>query len=155
WGLVRAGDASRQAWPLLVAFEPPSAARPAPTSLWLGSRCDCVARPPPALFAPVQDGGPLVSLRVQPALDPARVGTLATAMLQTLRIRADRMFAILLAAEWLGLVATALWVAPRTWIGTTSSVHPHVWIAVLLGGAIVFPALLHTWKRPGTPRTRQ
>jgi hypothetical protein len=34
------------------------------------------------------------------------------------------------------LVATAIWISPRAWAGTTTEIHPHVWAAVFLGGAI-------------------
>lgn len=59
--------------------------------------------------------------------------------------RTDRLFAGLLVCQWLAAVLTAQWISPRAWAGAQSSVHPHVWIAVFLGGAVVsfpvFPAL--------------
>lgn len=39
----------------------------------------------------------------------------------------------LLIFEWLATVLVALFVAPRTWVGTEWHVHPHVWLALLLG----------------------
>jgi diguanylate cyclase (GGDEF)-like protein len=53
----------------------------------------------------------------------------------------DRMFAWLLAAEWVGMIVTALLVSPRVWSGTQSGVHPHVWAAVLAGPAFILPAI--------------
>ena len=53
----------------------------------------------------------------------------------------DRMFAWLLAAEWVGMIVTALVVSPRVWNGSLSGVHPHVWAAVLAGPAFIFPAI--------------
>jgi PAS domain S-box-containing protein len=50
--------------------------------------------------------------------------------------RTDRLFAGLLVCEWLFGVFLAVVVSPRTWAGTSSSVHPHLWAALLLGGAI-------------------
>ncbi len=66
----------------------------------------------------------------------------------------DRLFAGLLLFEWIAGIAAALWISPRTWAGTSSQVHIHVWAAVVLGGAItLFPALLGL-LRPGATSTR-
>jgi len=52
-----------------------------------------------------------------------------------------------------GIVA-ALVVSPWAWAGTSSSLHIHVWEAVLLGGAVtMFPAAL-AFLRPGENATR-
>ena len=68
--------------------------------------------------------------------------------------RTDRLFAHLMVAQWIAGILFALWVAPRTWSGSSSQVHLHVWAAVLLGGAIsLFPALL-ALCRPGVTSTR-
>src|SRR5947209_4787135 len=66
----------------------------------------------------------------------------------------DRMFAILLALQWLAGVAMALWLSPRTWAGLDNYVHPHVWAAVFLGGLIAaLPIALAIFK-PGETSTR-
>ncbi|HUR46631.1 MAG TPA: ATP-binding protein, partial [Candidatus Saccharimonadales bacterium] len=40
-------------------------------------------------------------------------------------------------------IAVALWLSPKTWTGTSSQTHIHVWAAILLGGIIsVFPCAL-------------
>jgi two-component system, sensor histidine kinase and response regulator len=68
--------------------------------------------------------------------------------------RTDRIFAGLMALEWLAGIGVALWISPLTWIGATSSIHLHVLAAIFLGGAIAaFPILLVFW-RPGQPITR-
>jgi len=68
--------------------------------------------------------------------------------------RTDRLFAGLLAAEWAGGIVVALLISPLTWAGTSSSVHMHLWAALLLGGGIaVFPITL-ALTRPGTLLTR-
>ena len=68
--------------------------------------------------------------------------------------RTDRMFAGLMALQWLAGIAVALWITPLTWIGATSSIHLHVLAAIFLGGAIAaFPILL-VFLRPGQPITR-
>jgi len=68
--------------------------------------------------------------------------------------RTDRIFAGLMALQWLAGIGVALWVTPRTWIGATSSLHLHVLAAIFLGGAIAaFPILL-VFLRPGQAITR-
>ena len=68
--------------------------------------------------------------------------------------RTDRMFVGLMGVQWAAAIAIALWISPRTWAGASSQIHPHVWAAVLLGGAIsVFPIFLGL-KRSGATSTR-
>jgi signal transduction histidine kinase/CheY-like chemotaxis protein len=73
---------------------------------------------------------------------------------QTIFQRTDRLFAGLLFFEWLAGIAAALWIAPRTWEGASSAVHPHVWSAVLLGGMIVSLPIALALIRPGATFTR-
>src|ERR1700685_2910409 len=57
--------------------------------------------------------------------------------------RTDRMFAGLMALQWLARIGVGLCITPLTWIGATSSIHLHVLAAIFLGGAIAaFPILL-------------
>ncbi len=66
----------------------------------------------------------------------------------------DRLFAVLMAAQWIFGVAVAYWISPLTWAGTNSATHPHVVAAIFLGGAIsAFPIALAI-TRPGRPMTR-
>jgi two-component system sensor histidine kinase/response regulator len=68
--------------------------------------------------------------------------------------RTDRMFAGLMALQWLAGIGVALWITPLTWIGATSSIHVHVIAAIFLGSAIAaFPILL-VFVRPGQTITR-
>jgi two-component system sensor histidine kinase/response regulator len=68
--------------------------------------------------------------------------------------RTDRMFATLMALQWLAGIGVALWLIPFTWIGATSSTHLHVLAAIFLGGAIAaFPILL-VFLHPGQVITR-
>ncbi|WP_417386183.1 ATP-binding protein [Gimesia sp.] len=68
--------------------------------------------------------------------------------------RTDRLFACLMIVQWLAAMAAAFWITPRTWIGSSSQTHVHVWAACLLGGLItLFPVML-TLLRPGTTLTR-
>jgi PAS domain S-box-containing protein len=68
--------------------------------------------------------------------------------------RTDRMFAGVMTLQWLAAIAIALWISPRTWEGGSSQVHPHVWAALLLGGALtIYPVILGL-TRSGSPSTR-
>ena len=75
---------------------------------------------------------------------------------QRLRLDAstDRLFAALFIVQWIAEIAVALWISPLTWAGTQSQIHPHVWTAVFLGGAVVVLPLLLILKRPGQTITR-
>lgn len=83
-----------------------------------------------------------------------RTETLYQEQLRKLRSGTDRIFAVLMGFQWIVGIATAVVISPRTWIGETSSVHLHVWGAVLLGGVLsgfpIFLAISH----PGTKLTR-
>src|SRR5579885_3839783 len=68
--------------------------------------------------------------------------------------RTDRLFAWLLVLQWLAGVAVALGVSPRAWEGMSSYTHPHVWAALLLGGATVSLPLVLALARPGAALTR-
>lgn len=69
-------------------------------------------------------------------------------------VQTDRLFAGLLILQWFAGIILALWISPRTWIGQTSSVHVHVWAAILVGGVIALPpAALGIW-RGGATSTR-
>jgi PAS domain S-box-containing protein len=59
-----------------------------------------------------------------------------------------------MALQWLAGIAAALWVSPKTWAGTASHTHPHVWAAVFLGGAISSLPILLAVIRPGHATTR-
>src|SRR5206468_4328784 len=73
---------------------------------------------------------------------------------QAIYRRTDRLFAWLLALEWLAGILAALWIAPLTWAGTTYETHVHVWAATLLGGLVIaLPLALAVW-RPGASWTR-
>jgi two-component system, sensor histidine kinase and response regulator len=74
---------------------------------------------------------------------------------QKLHKRTDRMFAVLMALQWVGGIIAAVWISPNTWIGQTSYVHIHVWAAVLLGGLLASVPILLALTQPGKPLTRQ
>ena len=91
-------------------------------------------------------------------LDPdattERANEILHAFQRQIYIRIDRMFTVLLLLQWAAAVGLALWLAPRTWSGAASSVHPHVWLAVIFGGAICSLPIVLVWWRPGTVATR-
>jgi hypothetical protein len=66
----------------------------------------------------------------------------------------DRLFARLLAAEWLFAIFVSLVFSPYGWTGKTHVVHLHVWIAIFLGGAIVSLPIFLAMKKPGAVLTR-
>lgn len=66
----------------------------------------------------------------------------------------DRLFARLLVGQWVLGIVVALVVSPTAWSGSTQSVHLHVWIALLLGGAIVSAPVFLATRRTGEVITR-
>ncbi|MDB5296013.1 MAG: hybrid sensor histidine kinase/response regulator [Phycisphaerales bacterium] len=85
---------------------------------------------------------------------PAGAGALFHEHRQRVYRETDRLFAKLMMFQWLAGIAAACFVSPWTWVGDARSVHPHVWVAVVLGGLTnLFPATLALlW--PGRPSTR-
>src|SRR5215468_5234856 len=81
-----------------------------------------------------------------PAADAETAGRAAQLFLEQERAifsRTNKVFAWLLLIEWiLGIVLTWI-VSPRTWIGARDQVHLHLWLSILLGGALsLYPAWL-------------
>jgi signal transduction histidine kinase len=68
--------------------------------------------------------------------------------------RTDRLLSWLLGFDWVLGIILALWRSPLTWSGGTSSIHPHVWAAIFLGGAIMVGPVLLTRLRPGSSASR-
>ena len=83
-----------------------------------------------------------------------RVEDLFQAQRRARHIKADRMFAVLMVAQWLFAILLALLVSPYAWDGKVREFHPHLYAAVLMGGGIaLFPVLLSVYK-PGWIVTR-
>ena len=73
---------------------------------------------------------------------------------QEISVQTDRMFAGLMIFQWLAGIAAAVWISPKAWAGAASATHPHVWAALVLGGAITaFPVFL-ALRYPGGAFTR-
>jgi len=75
--------------------------------------------------------------------------------LHGVQAKTDRMFAVLLAGEWLLGIVFAAVISPRAWSGIESSVHPHLLAAVFLGGVLISLPLFLIRYSPGTSATRQ
>ena len=73
--------------------------------------------------------------------------------LETAR-RTDRLFAGLFVFQWIVGIILALVVSPRTWYGSESEPHIHVWAAVVLGGVVSSLPVYLALKRPGATLTR-
>src|SRR6185295_681267 len=67
--------------------------------------------------------------------------------------RTDRLFAGLLAAEWVGGIIVALVISPLAWEGR-SGPYSHLWTAILLGGAIAALPIALALTRPARHLTR-
>ncbi|MDB4942173.1 MAG: chemotaxis protein [Labilithrix sp.] len=68
--------------------------------------------------------------------------------------RTDRYLARLLVLEWVVGIAIAAWITPRAWEGLDSTVHPNVFSALLLGGALALPPCLLVAKLPSSALAR-
>ena len=66
----------------------------------------------------------------------------------------SRMFAILMVVQWLAGIAAAAWLSPRTWLGASSQIHLHLWLAIFLGGAITSLPVFLALTRPSQAFTR-
>src|SRR6266850_978281 len=64
------------------------------------------------------------------------------------------IFAVLMLLQWVGAILTAAIVSPRTWSGTTGSVHVHVWASIILGGVITVVPVGLALVYPTRPLTR-
>ena len=71
-----------------------------------------------------------------------------------LLISTDRLFGALMVVQWIFAIGIAVVFSPYAWEGRERAVHPHVWTAILLGGAISGLPLLLIALRPGAVLTR-
>jgi signal transduction histidine kinase/HPt (histidine-containing phosphotransfer) domain-containing protein/FixJ family two-component response regulator len=84
----------------------------------------------------------------------SRTQELFHAYQQRLFVQTDRMFAALLAFQWVAGILAVFWISPRAWSGSESSVHPHVWVAIVLGGLVDALPIALALLRPGKTSTR-
>jgi PAS domain S-box-containing protein len=69
-------------------------------------------------------------------------------------IHTDRLFARLMVLQWAAGVLAAALIAPRTWTGTQSQMHVHVFAAIFLGGLVTSLPVILALKQPGRVLTR-
>ncbi len=84
----------------------------------------------------------------------AEAKKLFDASLNRLHRNTDRLFAVLLVAQWLGTLTLALILSPYTWSGSVRTIHTNVWAAGVLGGMIVSLPVGLVLIRPGAGMTR-
>jgi hypothetical protein len=68
--------------------------------------------------------------------------------------KTSHLFAILMLVQWAAGVAAAIWISPKAWVGANSTLHVHVWLALLLGGAITALPVALALTQPARPITR-
>jgi two-component system, NtrC family, sensor histidine kinase HydH len=68
--------------------------------------------------------------------------------------RGDKILSGLMVFQWGLGIGLALILSPYTWQGSMSSIHPHVYLAVFLGGLLSGVPLLIARLKPGTPLSR-
>jgi signal transduction histidine kinase/CheY-like chemotaxis protein len=83
-----------------------------------------------------------------------RTKSLFSEQLQNIITHTDRVFAKLMIFQWLFGIFLAIWISPRTWSGTQSQIHLHVWAAIFLGGAVTILPVLLALYQPGKVLTR-
>ncbi len=83
-----------------------------------------------------------------------RVRELVTEHQNRIYTQTSRLFSILMVVQWVAGIIAAIWISPRAWSGATSHIHIHVWLAVLLGGAITSLPVFLTVVRPRDAFTR-
>ena len=66
----------------------------------------------------------------------------------------SHLFAYLMIVQWVGGVVAALVITPHTWVGTTSTIHLHVWAALVLGATISSLPIFLAFTRPCHTSTR-
>jgi PAS domain S-box-containing protein len=69
-------------------------------------------------------------------------------------VRTDRLFAGLMAFQFVGGIVAAIVLSRSTYAGTHAHLHPHVVAALLLGALINFPPIVLAFLLPGRPVTR-
>jgi len=73
-----------------------------------------------------------------------RGGEIFRDLLEAVRRATNKVFLILMPAQWLCAILLARWISP----------HDHLLAAVILGGAITLPPVCLAWKRSSSAQTR-
>jgi two-component system sensor histidine kinase/response regulator len=78
-----------------------------------------------------------------------RAGELFQEQLDGLHGHVDKLFGLLMAFQFVGAIVWAAVAAPLTWSAGRSWLHPHVILAVVMGGLIALPIIFLVFYRPG------
>ena len=73
---------------------------------------------------------------------------------QNIYTQTDRLFVGLMIFQWIAGIVISLLVSPKTWIGSMSQTHIHVWAAIFLGGGIAALPIMFGIFMPGQVATR-
>lgn len=73
---------------------------------------------------------------------------------ESLHRHTDKLFACLMVCQWLAGIGIAVLFSPRTWNGTQSYIHLHVYAAIFLGGVITALPVFFALAHPGRVLTR-
>lgn len=84
----------------------------------------------------------------------ARAETLFQEQWHQRLMKVDRMFAVLMFAQWIFAIAVAGFFSPYGWEGKTKVLHTHVYVALFMGGAIALFPIVLARLRPGAVLTR-
>jgi hypothetical protein len=69
-------------------------------------------------------------------------------------VNTDRLFGGLMAFQYVAGIVAALWLSPRSYQDSNSSVHPHVLAAAIVGALISLPPIALALFMPGRAVTR-
>ncbi len=83
-----------------------------------------------------------------------RSGELFRSVLHRTHEHTDRLFLALFLVQYPAAIAIALCWSPLTWAGTHSSIHFHVWLAIVFGGLITSLPVYLICRQPGAALTR-
>lgn len=83
-----------------------------------------------------------------------QITVLARETLTRMYKQTDKMFAFIMVGQWILAIVLAFVVSPLTWSGGNSSVHTHVYAAILFGGVLAASTVGMAWFYPGRSATR-
>jgi len=83
-----------------------------------------------------------------------QIDALTKKNLEKNHVKSDRMFAVLMVIQWVVAVVLSFAVSPLTWIGAESSVHTHVYAAIIFGGVLAGSTVFLALANPGKMLTR-
>lgn len=66
----------------------------------------------------------------------------------------DLLFTTLIVLEWVAMIVVSVIVSPLAWEGRNSYIHPHLLVALVLGGLVTLPVIYFYFTAPGKPVTR-